>query len=514
MVVEYGQSVHTQVEAAPGRAGPAGDTTDMIRSMALSSAELWHDVLQRLAELQESQVILARAIADLGAMVQESLASPRAAAIATGALGELPVGSAPGVEAPPATDVVAPRPDLERSTDDLVHDFASSTGALAGPDGADTDDLAPADVVEVEHSPGPHPVSSAEDGPQAPSRRRFHFRRRPRATAAEAVDAEMVESADVEEGAAPGADAMHGAGSTFDEDWPPLPGPPLDETWEPIAEQASPRAPQPFEFMTAPPSSVGAVGTDVAAPSVDPTPPAYFEQADPDPAWTAPPSFVPAPLGQIETPAPSEEPAFEPTMVEAEPLAGPVAAPPAPYSVMEPPAPASAYSVMEPPAPPAPYSVMEPPAPPAPYSVMEPPAPPVPAGAPSAPAAIVYVPATAETAETAPQAERAASLALDEPPATDVAGSEVDFPPLPPPPVAEEAGSELEMAAEGPARESALAFVGAGPSHSSASLVTEILASAPAPAESGPERPDVLMVSEDLTLVSKSRKRRVQFRLR
>jgi hypothetical protein len=38
--------------------------------MALSSAELWHDVLQRLAEVQESQVILARAVAELGGMVK------------------------------------------------------------------------------------------------------------------------------------------------------------------------------------------------------------------------------------------------------------------------------------------------------------------------------------------------------------------------------------------------------------------------------------------------------------
>ena len=508
MVVEYGQSVHTQLEAAPERSGAAGDTTDMIRSMALSSAELWHDVLQRLAELQESQVILARAIADLGAMVQESLASPRAAAIATGALDELPAGSAPGVSAEPATDVRAPRPDLEHSTDDLGHDlghdFSSPTGAPAEPDTADLEEVAPVGLVDVEESaaddlvdvgqsPDLHTGGSAEHDPQVSSRRRFHFRRRPR-PAAEAVDAVAAEPADVEEGAAAEAGPTQGAGSIVDEDWPPLPPPPLDEAWEPVAEQAPLRTPPPFEAVTAPPPPLAAVATDALQPSIVPTTSA------------------------------AAEPSLEPAMADTEVPAGPLAAPPAPYAVMEPPAPPAPYSVMEPPAPPAPYSVMEPPAPPAPYSVMEPAAPlepysvmepPAPA-----PAAIVYVPARAETAAPAPPAEAVAPIVLDGATAPEVAnagiaGAEIGFPPLPPPPPAADAGSEPEMVA-GAADEPVLAAAGAGPSRSSASLATEILASTPAavPVEGGPDRPDVLMVSEDLTLVSKSRKRRIQFRLR
>ncbi|MHB8680571.1 MAG: hypothetical protein ACYDA2_00540 [Acidimicrobiales bacterium] len=76
-----GESARRTVE---GSTTDAPLTTDLIRSMAISSAELWNDVLQRLAELQESQLVLAQAVADLGAVVRESLPAAGHDALAAG----------------------------------------------------------------------------------------------------------------------------------------------------------------------------------------------------------------------------------------------------------------------------------------------------------------------------------------------------------------------------------------------------------------------------------------------
>ena len=51
----------------------SASTADLVRSAALSSAELWHEILERLRDVQESQVRLAAAIEGLGLMVRDAL---------------------------------------------------------------------------------------------------------------------------------------------------------------------------------------------------------------------------------------------------------------------------------------------------------------------------------------------------------------------------------------------------------------------------------------------------------
>src|SRR5580658_3470585 len=50
-----------------------GANSDLVRSAALSSADLWHEILQRLNEVQEGQLRLARAIESLGMIVCDAL---------------------------------------------------------------------------------------------------------------------------------------------------------------------------------------------------------------------------------------------------------------------------------------------------------------------------------------------------------------------------------------------------------------------------------------------------------
>src|ERR1700722_2621099 len=58
----------------------AESNSDLVRSAALSSADLWHEILGRLNEVQEGQLKLARAIESLGMIVCDALAvNPQAA---------------------------------------------------------------------------------------------------------------------------------------------------------------------------------------------------------------------------------------------------------------------------------------------------------------------------------------------------------------------------------------------------------------------------------------------------
>ncbi len=101
---------------------PTGDqpsSSELVRSMALSSAELWHELLERLTEVQQSQAALARAIEELGTIVRGALSSvgvpagpavepgsvaPLAPAPTTGSLGSLP--PPPAAQTPSSPDVV------------------------------------------------------------------------------------------------------------------------------------------------------------------------------------------------------------------------------------------------------------------------------------------------------------------------------------------------------------------------------------------------------------------------
>ena len=514
MVVEYGESVHTELETVPGQPGPAGETTDLIRSMALSSAELWHDVLQRLAELQESQVVLAHAIAELGTMVRDSLPGSRAAELEAPAAGALPAGR--GVDLPPQVWALVDLPSSALETDEHVEEpvgehveepesswspptvdtaAESEIPALVEPSAEAVEVVEDLEVPAVDEEPAvasvlwdpPRAVTGEpghEDESQPPNRRRRRFLRRAHAgRRAETVPA-MASEADDEQTEEPVSATVH---PVVDEDYPPLPPPPVDETWEPVAVVAEapallpPLLPPPaFEIMVPPPPP---------APVAETVPPAREA--------LAPPQTV-EPVPALTDEEPGDEPALPP---------------PTQFSMPAPPAPFATY---EPPADPAPFSM---PVPPAPFATYEPPAATAPAvpdapddsATPAPPAPIVYVPSTAETAMLPPEAP--ASFPLDPPP--PASGAELEVPPLPAPPVAEEAGAEEPDEATA-GTEPALVGATAGRSHSSASMATEILASTPAAgrAEQGPDQPSVLMVSEDLTLVNKSRKRRLQFRLR
>ena len=58
----------------------AESNTGLVHSAALSSADLWHEILGRLNEVQEGQLKLARAIESLGMIVCEALSvNPQAA---------------------------------------------------------------------------------------------------------------------------------------------------------------------------------------------------------------------------------------------------------------------------------------------------------------------------------------------------------------------------------------------------------------------------------------------------
>jgi hypothetical protein len=48
-------------------AGGAGDATDLVRTVALTSARLWEEVLERLARVEESHAELRQAVAQLQA---------------------------------------------------------------------------------------------------------------------------------------------------------------------------------------------------------------------------------------------------------------------------------------------------------------------------------------------------------------------------------------------------------------------------------------------------------------
>ncbi|HLX87556.1 MAG TPA: hypothetical protein VKR22_03705, partial [Acidimicrobiales bacterium] len=166
-----------QGESARQVVGPGVEqptTTDMIKSMAISSAELWHDVLQRLSEVQEGQILIAQAIADLGSVV-DSLAAgtlvPGGPALAPVApMAELPEATAPQALEPEGVvlgAVGAVPVEVEEAVD------------------APMDAAPPVDVdVDVDEVVLPEPVaaaSPAEESTAEPRRRRFRLRRRRRA---------------------------------------------------------------------------------------------------------------------------------------------------------------------------------------------------------------------------------------------------------------------------------------------------------------------------------------------
>ena len=87
--------------------------SNLVRTMALSSAELWHEVLQRLEQVQQSQNALARSIEDLGNILRQALPSLEATATVANQISTFP-GNAPPLisEATGAIGASYDMPDL------------------------------------------------------------------------------------------------------------------------------------------------------------------------------------------------------------------------------------------------------------------------------------------------------------------------------------------------------------------------------------------------------------------
>ena len=109
---------------------------ELVRSMALSSAELWHEILERLREVQESQARLAVAIEGLSVMFRDAIApddQPIVGAHSKGA--SLARGEPPTFRTPPAIGSEAssaPDRSLASGSPDAVASIG--TDVRSGPD--------------------------------------------------------------------------------------------------------------------------------------------------------------------------------------------------------------------------------------------------------------------------------------------------------------------------------------------------------------------------------------------
>jgi hypothetical protein len=382
------------------------NATEIIRSMALSSAELWHDVLQRLSEMQEGQLLIAQAIADLGAVVQE-----------------LSTSVAP---------LLGPSPQLALAAGGSApSSFCSSSAeAPALPAGA-TETVTGADADDAETS-----IAASRDVTRPARRRRFHLRlrRHERADAIDELSDDLVDgdtdelelTGTVDPGAVLGIGDDHefdidaGVGTSI------LPPPPLVTPPPPVVTAAAP--PPPADFALAPPSSPAAPPAFEFPPSA----PVAEHPRGPEPSLVAPDAGIRlAPQALVYTPTTAE------TSITSE------------------------------------------------VGLLTVPAPPVPPGADS-----FEVPDASEAAEEAAVAGLPAvaevPVVAEVPPVTEVPGI---------------------------AQDSVLSGVGVTV-QSTASLATEILATATRSGAEAPREPAPLVISEDLTLISRNRKRRLQFRVR
>jgi hypothetical protein len=93
--------------------GPS-DTSDLVRSVALSSARLWEEVIERLVRVERSQVQLARTVAEIQTALPMTTGQPElmgASVCSTPALGRpFSVMEAPVVEVLSANDALPPPP--------------------------------------------------------------------------------------------------------------------------------------------------------------------------------------------------------------------------------------------------------------------------------------------------------------------------------------------------------------------------------------------------------------------
>ena len=86
-------------------AGEQPSPSELVKSMAISSAELWHEILDRLTQVQQSQAALARSIDDLGSIIKNALPS---LAEATSTTQTLPPPAAQQAQVPTLPPSLAP----------------------------------------------------------------------------------------------------------------------------------------------------------------------------------------------------------------------------------------------------------------------------------------------------------------------------------------------------------------------------------------------------------------------
>ncbi len=410
--------------------------------MALSSAELWHDVLVRLSEVQEGQVVIAHAIADLGSVVAD-LSTQVGLPVGTG--GQAALGAAgpqqPALEAGPKTGVdaeedaglgmyvagITPEHEAEAAMSILVD--AGDAEDVGTPDVADAESAADleSEVISEDAVDDGNDDLTEEDGDdeRTSTRRRFRlFRRRGETTVDDDVVADAVDDAVADAVEAPeDAELADEVQATAEDD-------PAAEVGE-MAEDDP--AAEVVEMAEDDPEAEVVEVADVV--DIEP------------PAPVAPEPFVYTPAATVKAAEPAPQP-----LVYTPAAVAPATTEPTPQPLVYMPATAAAPVAMEP-----------------------------------APQPHGYTPATAEMAFSDPIED--VSLEIHD----GVDG---------------ESGTGL-----GHEPEPVLAGIGAAV-QSSASMATEILATASSAgdAAAAASEPGPFIISEDVTLISRNRKRRLPLR--
>jgi hypothetical protein len=507
-----------------------GSNSDLVRSAAPSSADLWHEILERLNEVQEGQLKLARAIESLGMIVCEAL-SVNPAALGGGEATSLarpaprvPLAAGPPVESTDGRDPAAARQAIDSLLASDVFVPATTTPAVEPP----PDVAAAASVtsprfyvapVTPEDKPAERQPVGSGSWPRGRRVARGLGREAPvvptpavvpNLTPA-AVDALLAaEFGDTPATAGPSRRVVHAAeggalltsllGGEFDTSAPvstPAPSTP-SPTGGPTAAPTTAPSPTRAGPAPAPPSA-----RPMAPTPPPPPPPSMPTTRPPQPMPSSPRPAAPAP------PSTTWSPTVDPRRsVRTPPPAAGAPSPPPPPSVAPRPTPVAGGPLLPPPvtsapspspAPRAPSVGPNPSVPPGPVTAPKPTAAPgPPAGGPNpapAPNAGVAAPAPPEPrrAPLAPVTSNPAPFGSPAP-----AGSTPPPSDLPP------------FSATGATPEAVDPSTTRG--DSAASMATEIRSASPRAATVEPAETTPTMLAEDVTIMAKGRRRR--FRLR
>jgi len=347
--------------------GPAAETSDLARSLALSSAKLWEELFERLGRIEVAQSELRALVARLDPALP---AAPEALAIGRGTADDLPALAATFEDAPSTADA------YNRGAHVAAADGPQETAPDATP------------VLGVPDEPPAFPEQVGEDDLD------LSFTWRPGGTDDATKPPEWVSSTSLDaslNGTSFADGIFGGAESDATSDLPahiaetPPPPPPPSVWLEPPAA-----SPPPNGFSSVPPPPPPPVGFAPAPPAPNgfssvpppPPPPVGFAPAPPAPnGFSSVPPPPPPPVGF--PPAPPAPNGFSSVPPPPPPPVGFAPAPPAPngFSSVPPPPPPPVGFAPAPPAPNGFSSVPPPPPPPVGFA----PAPPAPNGFSSVP---------------------------------------------------------------------------------------------------------------------------------